>query len=464
MELDQKLEQYSKSDYYPFHMPGHKRRMEWDINPYEIDITEIEGFDNLHHPTEILKEAEERAADLYHAKQSFYLINGSTSGILTAISSAVSFGGTLLMARNVHKSVYHAVYLRHLKTEYLHPKLTSSGLQGEIMAWEVELQLKRNPHIEAVMITSPTYEGIVSNISEIAKICHRYQVPLIVDEAHGAHFGFHEYFPESAITQGADLIIQSMHKLLPSLTQTALLHINDESYVDVKKVKFFLGVYQTSSPSYLLMAGMERCIRLLKEKKEKLFSEYVDKLCRFYQEMEQLSMIEILTEKNMDRSKIVISVKDTNMSGQELYETLLQRYHLQMEMASGSYVLAMSSIMDTEDGFLRLQHALMEIDGTLHRQEKTDTNHFIEEFYAEHEKKIEIYEALEQSGVVVGLEDAVGKISRDTIFLYPPGIPVLLPGEFIEEATAAKIRKAMALGLNIQGNSELQNGKIEIVN
>ena len=332
------------------------------------------------------------------------------------------------------------------------------------MAWEVEQQLKRNPNIEAVMITSPTYEGIVSNIPQIATICHRYQVPLIVDEAHGAHFGFHEYFPKSAITQGADLIIQSMHKLLPSLTQTALLHLGNASYVEVEKVKFFLGVYQTSSPSYLLMAGMERCVRLLREKKEELFSQYVDNLCRFYQEMEQLSMIEILTEENMDRSKIVISVKDTNMSGQELYDTLLWRYHLQMEMASGSYVLAMSSIMDTEDGFFRLQRALMEIDGTLHRQEKTNTNHFIEEFYAEHEKKMEIYEALEQTGVVVGFEEAVGKISRDTIFLYPPGIPVLLPGEWIDEATVAKIRKAKALGLNIQGNSELQNDKIEIVN
>ena len=185
--LDHKLQAYADSDYYPFHMPGHKRTDKLEFpNPYSMDITEIEGFDNLHHPEGILKESQIRAAELFGSKAAFYLINGSTSGILSAISAALPPRGTLLMSRNSHKSAYHAAYLRELNTIYLMPAATEFGISGSISPASVEQALQENPGIGAVFITSPTYDGIVSDIQAIADIAHSHNLPLIVDEAHGA--------------------------------------------------------------------------------------------------------------------------------------------------------------------------------------------------------------------------------------------------------------------------------------
>ena len=220
-ELDQKLTEYGKSDIYPFHMPGHKRRKFDFPNPYEIDITEIDGFDNLHHAEEILKEAQQRAADLYGAQRSFYLINGSTCGILAAVSACTQKHDKILMARNCHKAVYHAVFLKELQAEYLYPKVNDYGIQGQITPEQVEDAFLKHPDITAVLITSPTYEGVVSDVAGIAKIAHAHGVPLIVDEAHGAHFGFSEGFPKEAGKEGADLVIMSLHNTLPSFKQTA---------------------------------------------------------------------------------------------------------------------------------------------------------------------------------------------------------------------------------------------------
>ncbi len=472
--LDTKLEAYAKSDYYPFHMPGHKRNPLKMPNPYTIDITEIDGFDNLHAPAGILKEAGERAARLYGAKKSYYLINGSTCGILAAVSAAVKPHGTLLMARNVHKSVYHAAYLRGLTTEYLNPCMSEFGIFGAIDPEEVRKKLEQNPNINAVILTSPTYEGIVSDIAKIAEIVHEYQIPLIVDEAHGAHFGFHEAFPQTAVRSGVDAVIQSMHKVLPSLTQTALLHLNSE-YISLKSIEKYLDIYETSSPSYVLMAGMEKCIRLLNEEGEKLFDRYAVRLKDFYQKAEEFSHIHIMNEKDfsaeeiygLDISKIVISVKNTDMTGSRLYELLLHKYHLQMEMVSGFYVLAMTSIMDTGEGFERLFNALKEIDSMIcakDAESSSDTLAFVREFYTPREKRLELFEAMELPVKSVPFDKAAGEISGSYVYLYPPGIPVLLPGEVIDEACIKNIRKSLKLRLNLQGIADIINERINVVN
>ena len=219
------LEEYAQSDYYPFHMPGHKRKSLSFPNPYEIDITEIDGFDNLHHATGMIKEAEVRGAELYHSKRCFFLVNGSTCGLLAAISAATRRGDKVLVARNCHKAVYHALYMNELQAEYLYPSITKNGIQGQITAEQVQESLYENPDAVAVILTSPTYEGIVSDVAKIAEVCHEHGIPLIVDEAHGAHFGFGGGFPENAVKLGADAVIMSLHKTLPSFTQTALLHL-----------------------------------------------------------------------------------------------------------------------------------------------------------------------------------------------------------------------------------------------
>lgn len=464
IELDQKLEAYVKSDYYPFHMPGHKRNMDAWTNAYAIDITEIDGFDNLHAPEGILLEAQQRAADLYGSDKTYYLVNGSTCGILAAISAATGRRKKLLMARNAHKAVYHGAYLMELSTVYLQPETTAFGIQGAIAPQKVKEALEKNPDVAAVMITSPTYEGIVSDVETIAKIVHSYNIPLIVDEAHGAHFGFHPAFPETAVRQGADIVIQSMHKVLPSLTQTALLHLNSK-YVSSEKIEKFLGIYETSSPSYVFMAGMERCVRMLRTQGKALFSAFEEKLKDFYLKTEELSYIQVMpVNEKKDMSKLVISVKNTSMTGKELYDILLEKYHLQMEMVSGFYVLAMTSIMDTEEGFLRLYQALKEIDAGLLKKEETDICDFVRHFYCEKEKAMEVYEAEELPVKEVSFAEAIGRISANSIYLYPPGIPLLLPGEIIDEEFIKNIRKSAELQLNLQGIADIINERINIVN
>ena len=279
--LDQKLTEYTQSNIYPFHMPGHKRRPIDFPNPYTIDITEIDGFDNLHHAEDILHDAQQRAADLYGAKRSFYLVNGSTCGLLAAICAAAPKKSRILVARNSHKAVYHGIFLNEYDAVYLYPEVAGIGIQGQITAEAVEEKFTLYPDIAAVVITSPTYDGVVSDIRSIAETVHRHGIPLIVDEAHGAHFGFGGGFPENAVKLGADVVIVSLHKTLPSFTQTALLHVCSDR-IKEKDIAKYLGIFETSSPSYLFMAGMEKCIRMVKDGGQELFGNYRKLLDDFY--------------------------------------------------------------------------------------------------------------------------------------------------------------------------------------
>ena len=469
--LDFKLESYARSDIYPFHMPGHKRQPVFAMDPYAVDITEIDGFDNLHAPEGILKEAQERAARLYGAGRSYYLVNGSTCGILAAISAAVPFGGGILMSRNAHKSVYHAAYLRHLSVEYLNPCITQTGIQGAVPVEEVRRKLKENSDICAVLVTSPTYEGVVSDIAAISAAVHEYGIPLLVDEAHGAHFGFHPAFPQTAVRLGADAVIQSMHKVLPSLTQTALLHLNS-GYILPETVQKYLSVYETSSPSYVLMAGMEKCIRLLKEKGEDLFDAYAARLLKFYNETKQLKKLHVIQRKDffgeeifdLDPSKIVISAKHTKLDGTKLFQRLLSEFHLQMEMSCGFYALGMTSIMDRDEGFDRLCRALWKIDSDVSPAEEEEPGRLFLKLYAPKEKKLELYQAMDLPVEKIPFDQAVGRISGSMVSIYPPGIPILIPGEKIDSDFIKNIRKSILHHLNLQGIADIRNEQINVVN
>ena len=457
-----KLKNYSDSDYYAFHMPGHKRNLDLmdGTSPYRIDITEIDGFDDLHHAEGILKEAQERAAEVYHADETHFLVNGSTVGILSAILGTTEKGDSILVARNCHKSVYHAIYLNELDPVYLYPKFdTELGLSTEIDAADVQKALEEHPGIRAVMIVSPTYDGVVSDIEKIAEIVHEAGCLLIVDEAHGAHFGFDPYFPKSANMYGADLVINSLHKTLPALTQTALLHVNGER-VNRRKVKRYLDMLQTSSPSYILMASIDACIHLLEQtqmQKCSIFKEYAAHIDNLREELKKLKYLKIIRTENTDsydRSKFVISVKHAPISSHELYERLLRDYHLQMEMLAGTYVLAMTTIGDTQEGLDRLRDALLAIDAEIDvklksgsRQEQkpmqmTDTDLPLSGRQPSLEKVWTIAEAVKCRDVVpsrkgkietCGFADSAGHISLEYAYLYPPGSPLIVPGERIAQ-------------------------------
>lgn len=456
-----KLKKYCESDAYPFHMPGHKRRLmpKWG-NPYAVDITEIDGFDNLHHAEGVLKEAQRKAAKLYGSEETHYLVNGSSGGILAAVSACTTMNGKLLMARNCHKAVWHCAQLRGLRTSYLYPRTVRSSegiasLNGSIDPQDVEIMLQKEPDIEAVLITSPTYDGVVSDVASIAEIAHKYGIPLIVDEAHGAHFGFHPYFPESSVKLGADIVIHSLHKTLPSPTQTALLHVNGP-LADREKLREYLGVYQTSSPSYLFMAGMDWCVNLLAREGGRLFDEFAVRLQRFYEEAAGLINVHVMrAEKGenifeRDPSKIIITAKGRN--GLWIDNMLRDRFHLEMEMAAGDYALALTSIADTEEGFERLLGALRELDreNEIWREarecEKTGLPQRVEA-----KQIFTIAEAKERTGKNVLLRDSAGEISKEYCYLYPPGIPLLVPGEEISEAMLRQILIYQERGMSLHG-------------
>lgn len=463
--LYDKLRKYGESDHYGFHMPGHKRRpgIAGLEKLYQIDITEIEGFDDLHHAKGILKEAQERAAEVFHAEETHFLINGSTVGILSALAGVTKKGDTVLVARNCHKSVYHAVYMKELKPIYLYPSFDQeAGVNTQIAAKDVRAALKRHPEIRAVVIVSPTYEGVVSDVADIAREVHEKGIPLIVDEAHGAHFGFHPYFPENSNTKGADLVVHSLHKTLPSLTQTALLHINGP-IVDRAEVRRYLDMLQTSSPSYVLMASIDYCIHQLETCGGKLWPPYVERLERLRKELAGLRRLKLIQRPDQDPSKLVIQGTGAGMNGRELYKLLLDKYQLQMEMAAGGYVLAMTSPGDTDEGMERLSRALFDIDemsGLMYNASKP----YSEVQYPRLEQVFTSAEAARRRegghGRRISWEESEGAVSMEYAYLYPPGIPLIVPGERINAEAVEILKRRREQGFFVEGLE--QDGRIEV--
>lgn len=458
-DLYKNLIEYSNSDYYPFHMPGHKRNIEDGVSPFSYDITEIDGFDNLHNPQGILKIAMEEAAEFYCTDKTYYLVNGSTCGLLSAICGVTSRGDKILVARNCHKAVYNAVYLNELTPVYINPEyIEMYGINGGISPEVVRYELAENPDIKAVIITSPTYEGIVSDVQRIAEIVHKRGIPLIVDEAHGAHFGLHTGFPQSAVKSGADIVIQSVHKTLPSLTQTALLHIRSD-IVNVSEVERFLHIYQSSSPSYVLMSSIDECINKLKSDGLFLFEPYVKRLEVMLIHEKQLTHLKIVGREivgknavyDLDPSKIVISVRGTSYTGSRLYKEMLEKYHLQLEMASGDYAIAMTSPMDTEDGLLRLFMAMVEIDRDMRIYGDDTKNEVVNYMIPKPIVMENIYKATHSDTEEMLIENAVGKISNEFVYLYPPGSPILAPGELITNDIVKLINDYKESGLSVEG-------------
>jgi len=476
-KLLEQLTEYRQRDFYPYHMPGHKRQAcgslpkQWT----SVDITEIEGFDNLHQPQGIIKELQEKAATAYGAEESFYLVNGSTAGILTAISAAVPFGGELLIVRNVHKSVYHAAYLRRLTLRYLYPEMVAGHAVCEaVTAKQVEEALGKYPGVQAVLIVSPTYEGRIADVKAIAGVVHEKGLPLIVDEAHGAHLGFSKDFAINSNRLGADIVINSLHKTLPSLTQTAMLHCNG-NYIDREKIWKFLHIYQTSSPSYILMASMEEAIDFA-SRGQKEYDIFVSLWKNMLERLRTCRVIRVLPhdfeecrEKKQDIGKLVLSVEGTGVSGQAFYDILLDRYHLQMEMACESFVLAMFTIADTEEGYDRLVQAVLEIDAQLSEGELTKRAG--ENIICEVGRNafslpvlpvaVPFYEAWDAEKEAVLPESAAGRIAGEFINLYPPGVPVVVPGERLTAEVIKQIERYLKEGLNVQGLE--QNARIWVL-
>ncbi len=492
------LEKYGCTDFYPFHMPGHKRDPESGrlAGIYRYDITEIDGFDNLHQPEGIIGKAQERAAGLYGSKETYFLINGSTAGILSAVSAVAERAGKLLIARNCHKAVYHAAFLNRIDLRYVYPSMIEGyNITGQVTAKDLEREIrailaeekegvgkagtvggagrageagtagrvgKAPERIAGIVITSPTYDGIVSDVKEISAMAHSFGIPLIVDQAHGAHFGMHPAFPESAVREGADIVIHSVHKTLPAPTQTALIHRNG-NLTDGEALRKYLRIYQSSSPSYLLMAGIDEAMRIAERDGYRLLDGLLRMRGEFIEKIGRCRYIRVCSQT--EPGKLVISAVGCPVTGQMLYDVLRERYHLQMEMASRSCVTAILSMMDREEGFARLSEALIEIDREiaekLHgKKGEPPACGDLPVLELRPQARSSLWQAYTSPYREIGLGEAEGAVAAEFVGLYPPGIPLLVPGEILDRQMIQTILEYKRSGYNVQG---IRENKIKVV-
>ena len=468
MRLIQSLKENRDGDTYPFHMPGHKRRLAGDElfgKVYGIDITEIEGFDDLYHADGILKEAQERAASLFGSDETRFLVNGSTGGILAAICSQVTSGDAVFVAGNCHRSVYNAAMLSGAALYVIAPEREELfDICAGIDAGSVEEALDKagnSGHRTAVVITSPTYEGVTSDIRAIAGVCRKKGSVLIVDAAHGAHFGFSDHFPESAVSQGADIVITSVHKTLPAMTQTALIHIRKDCPAKDRLYRM-LPVFMTSSPSYVLMASIDDMTHLLEERGRQLFDAYEARLDDLYRKAKDFANImllkkELLTAKGSadhDKGRIVIRDVTGKYSGKKLSEILSKQYGMIAEMAAEDHVVLITSVADTDEGFARLFDALKDIDRMIGEDTVPVAGQRGENSIRilRHQEGIDMKAALFcERTQNISVEHAEGRTAADTVTVYPPGIPVVIPGEVITSDAIETIIEAVKSGLRITG-------------
>ena len=412
----------------PFHMPGHKRNAAFGIAGAQIDITEIEGFDNLHNPHGLIAQLEETLGEIYRAKKSFLSMGGSTLGMLCAIAAVCEKGDTVIVARNCHKSVYNACLLRELKIVFAEPEFDEvHGIYTSLRQSTVESALQKYPQAKAVILTSPTYEGYVSDIHT--------DIPLIIDAAHGAHFGLADYpaYPRGSI------VVSSLHKTLPALTQTAVINVYDSRFIS--EVKFWLDILETSSPSYVLMNSMSICCEFVRSHPEAFESHYA-----LLKQFRNLSLSHLKLLKTDDISKIVISTAGTAISAKALGNILRDTYRIEPEMESVSHIVLMSTVGDTQAELNLLCEALGEIDASL----ESDA---ISKITAPPPCEGSFTIKREKHAQITPFSAAQGQICNEFIYAYPPDIPIMLPGDVFTESICASLNTLIKNGITVISDS-----------
>ncbi|MGL6173033.1 MAG: aminotransferase class I/II-fold pyridoxal phosphate-dependent enzyme [Cellulosilyticaceae bacterium] len=445
------LRTYSKTK-KPFHMPGHKfgRYGDLDQIPYHcLDATEASGLDNLYEADGIIREAMVQMADFCGATDTLFLTNGSTAGILTSILAVCQPGDQLLIARNCHHSVWSGMILAGVIPIYISPERDmQSGVITHMSTQTIKQALDRYPCVKGALIVSPTYEGMTSPIQEIGEVLHQYNKILIVDEAHGAHFPINEVFPKSSTQLGADLVIQSMHKTLPNLTQSGLLHRCSER-VTMEQLVNALKMVQTSSPSYMIMAMMDYVRADLIINRERIDKDYVKPLLEARDELKQLRYLKLLEcDQETDVSKIVILTQGADIDGYTLAQRLEASYEIVVESALEELVILMTTVADSKESLAELVQALLKIDATLGVPlVKPEMTAYISgEIILGQDIRAVHFDQKEW----IELSLSEGRTLTKNIMLYPPGIPIACIGEEITLELIKRIRKQQNKLLGIQ--------------
>ena len=445
-----------------FHMPGHKGSAIYRKFGYteflekmmDCDITEIIGADNLFQTEGILKAAQEEYAKLYNVKRAYMLVNGTSGGVIAAIMASVPKGGKLVMARNSHKAIYNALLLADIQPVYAYPEMIEEyGISGEITAEEITRCLDENPDASAVILPSPNYYGICSDIRKIAEIVHARGKILIVDQAHGAHLkffsdcGFSD-MPQSAEEQGADIAVNSIHKTLASFTQSAALTFNSD-LLDHYTLEDKLQMIQSTSPSYILMGSLDINADIIKNHKEEVFTAWHDALAYFYAEAENISGLAVIRDAKLDFTKINLDMSAYGLSGAELEQMLMEK-GIYAELTTGNILMCMTGIGNTKADMEKLLEALREIAASHPLAEgKKQTPPAVLE------ARFELC-AVPSKKERVPLSEGAGRICASSIIPYPPGIPFICPGERITDEVItyiAALREAgeKVIGVNAEG-------------
>jgi len=474
--------------YASFHVPGHKGMeiyKKWGYSAFlerfmDCDLTEIEGSDNLFAAEGIIKEVQDKYAKLYEVKKSYLLINGSSVGIISAILASVSKGGKMIVARNCHKSVFNALRLGDIKPTFVFPEIDKEyGIAGGVSAKSIENLIIKNPDAEAVIVTSPNYYGICSDIKAIAEVVHRYNKILIVDQAHGAHLKFfNKYFPNQsgwgkeiplcAEDGGADIVINSIHKTLASFTSTAILNLCSDRVAEYA-IEDMLQMLQTSSPSYLLMASADINADILEKHGQVLISEWKKNVEKIYAKFKTIEGVELMECPQLDKTKLNIDMSTLGISGKAL-DQRIAKMGVKAEMHTENTVMCMSGIGNSSADFERLADVIMKISEE--EKDKLCSAENQEETLENGEKlsianrrcisNIKEFADLEFCGIPAQKEEVLlqkseNRVCAAAISLYPPGIPVVCAGEKITKEVIEYVEELIKKGEKILGINERHN-------
>ncbi|HOH69366.1 MAG TPA: aminotransferase class I/II-fold pyridoxal phosphate-dependent enzyme [Sedimentibacter sp.] len=466
------IKQYRSEVDTNFHMPGHKGKPEilgeLGKNLNFFDITETIGTDNLHYPTGFLKDAMKYISGVYGSKKSYMVVNGTSGGIISAIMACTNPGDKILVQRDCHKSVYNACILGDLKLFYLYPEFNKKyGLNFSISLDKLDQMLTDNPDIKMVVLTYPTFYGICFDVKKAAEIVHKHDKILMIDEAHGSHLHFcRDLLPPSAESSGADIVTQSTHKTMPCLTQGSILHICSDR-VNVNNIETMLRMLQTTSPSYILMASIENAVHWMEEHGEERLKRNIEVFKRRTLELRDMG-INVLEDDfligeglyDFDATRAVISMSELGITGTELQDILRYKYRIQMEFADLQYTVGYVTATDEPEDINRLFDAVKEIYIEESKSKEKREVVQIEAFpQLQHERKMR--KAFYAENILLDMYDAIGKTAAEFIIPYPPGIPLVCPGEIIVQETIDYVKIMLENGINVNGVNK--NNQVRVV-
>ncbi|HHT50483.1 MAG TPA: aminotransferase class I/II-fold pyridoxal phosphate-dependent enzyme [Eubacteriaceae bacterium] len=473
MSILKGLELLKAENLCSLHMPGHKGRLKFpDImnNIGEIDITEIPGSDNLHKAQGMILAAQERAARIFGAEKTYFLINGTTGGILSMMLSQCRPKDKILVPRNCHRSVWNGLILGDLIPIYIQPKIhPKTGIGLSISPEDVEEKLREHPDIKAALITYPTFYGSCSDLKKIRELLYAKNKLLLVDEAHGAHFAFHKDLPLTALESGGDIVAQSTHKMLSSFTQSSMLHVGNSRSCSMGQLEMFLALLQSTSPSYPLMASLEFAALEAEREGYIKWDNIIEWNQSAIEEITKETSFKIVGKDligkhgvvDYDISRFLIDVSSTGLSGLEVDRILRKNFGIQVELSDYYHILAMTGMGTEYNDIERFTKGLIEIYNQ-YKGRKQEKKYF--QLPLMEEKVIlsprdAIYSPEER----VKFEESIGRISKEFIIPYPPGIPIILPGEEITPDIIDRVKHIKSWGGEIIGTQDNKLNTINVV-